>query len=127
MTTHSPFRFSLAYDVRPADKILTFDAPNLETNTIDSLTLEHYHDICSLHLVQHHVVFDPVQEPVKLGAILSFSSELNQWVEIASLTERELYCSGWQAYPDVAGETTIEGWTRYYLYLPWCKFVLTVW
>jgi hypothetical protein len=113
------------HDIPPADNILAFDAPNLETNTIDSLTLKGYHDICALHLGQYHDISTPAQEPVKAGAIISFSSELNQWVEIASLTEYEPECSSWSADLDVVGETTIEGWTRYFLHLPWCKFVLT--
>ena len=112
MATHSSFNFNAAFGILPVDHILTFDAPNLETNTIDSLTLESYHDICALHLGQYHSTLTPAPEPVKAGAILSFSSELNQWVEIASVTDPEVQCDSWNAFPDVAGETTIDGWTR---------------
>jgi hypothetical protein len=112
MATQSTFSLLLTYDIPPADNILSFDAPTLETHTIDSLTLERYHDICTWHLRQYPDLSTSVQEPVKLGAILSFSSELAEWVEIASLPESGIDCSSWEAYRDVAGETTIEGWTR---------------
>ena len=115
MGTRYPIRIVPEYDIPPADNILTFDAPNLETNAIDSLTLESYHDICSWDLGQYRDILTDMQEPVKPGAILSFSSEPAEWVEIASLTEPKFKCRSWEAYPDVAGETTIEGWTRYFL------------
>ena len=118
MATRSTFGLLIVYDIPPPDYILTFDAPNLETNTIESLTLKSYHELCSLHLGQSHNLSTSVQEPVKLGAILMFSSELAEWVDIASLTEPEFDCGSWLAHPDVAGETTIEGWTRYFLHLP---------
>jgi hypothetical protein len=125
MASRPNFSFSLAYDIPPADNILTLDEPNLETNAIDSLTLECCHDVCALHLGQYHHIFTPAQELVKLGAILPFSSGLAGWVEIASLTEPKLDCSSWLAYPDAAGETTIEGWIQYFLHPPGYEFVLT--
>jgi hypothetical protein len=125
MATHSTSSFRFAYDIPPMDNILTFDAPNLETNTIDLLTLENYHDSCSAHLGQSHDILTPAQEPGKLGAILSFSSELAEWVEIASLPEPEVQ-SSWMADSNVAGEMSICGLTRYFPHLSWCKFVLTL-
>ncbi|KAJ6484568.1 hypothetical protein DFH09DRAFT_1340002 [Mycena vulgaris] len=91
--------------------ILTFEDSNLETNTIDSLTLEHYHDICSTRLGRSHQLSTFSQDPVKLGAILSFSSE--QLVEIARLPNPAVQYGSWRAYPHVASEPAIEGWTRF--------------
>jgi hypothetical protein len=65
--------------------ILTLESPNLETNTIDCLTLEYYQEFCSTFLARHDELSPPRQTTVTLGEILVSSSKPQKWVAIATL------------------------------------------
>ncbi|KAJ6600590.1 hypothetical protein DFH09DRAFT_1303037 [Mycena vulgaris] len=91
--------------------ILTVDSPNLETDTIDCLTLEHYQEFCSTFLARHQELSTPRQITVTLGEILVSSSKSEKWVAIATLADPELYYRSWGTFLDGVSETRIEGWT----------------
>jgi hypothetical protein len=125
MDTEFALPFDGRIEIPTSDDIL--DAPlNLKTKIIPFLTLEHYHEICSTYLGRYH--HWSTVTPAALGALLSFSFELERWVEIASLPDPDIRYGTWHTIRGEVEGVTIDGWTRYFIYLvlPLCKFGLIV-
>ena len=98
----------------PPQEIKSLDAPNHEAMAIESLTLNHYHEICCWDL--SHTRYISILTPVTVspGAVISCSSghQLEDLVEIAFLPDVEALPHDW-LLSGAEGEVMEDGWTRY--------------
>lgn len=104
----------------PDGAVPSFDNPNPDTRAIDTLKVEHYHHICYFHLRQiRHFSVSPRAE-LNLGAVkyCPAGSQLDDLVEIGSLTSVDAGFSGWYTTNRAAvKEIMQDGWTRYVFHL----------
>ncbi|KAF7353516.1 hypothetical protein MSAN_01541200 [Mycena sanguinolenta] len=92
-------------------------SPGAETirTFLDSLTLEHYHEICHWNLAQPQSFTLSADTTVKLGVVLRSSGDLLQdSVQIAFLPSVETrIVRNWTISGEGTGEVMTNGWTRF--------------
>jgi hypothetical protein len=95
----------------------SLNTPSLETAALGLLTLEECHDICYWQFSQRRATSIYNTITVNLGAVVSCSSVLEDYVEIARLPriESNLHMLlGCNRAHWVEGDVMTDGWTRYY-------------
>lgn len=120
-------------DMSGLQGLFSLGTPNAEGAIIDSLTLEQYHRICDWNLRKYRRFPVSASIIVNLGTVVSCpsSNRFEDSVEIASLSNPEIYWghwvpiqkverevtevlpSHWKPIQGVEGEVTEGDWTRY--------------
>ncbi|KAJ7605161.1 hypothetical protein FB45DRAFT_1042604 [Roridomyces roridus] len=110
---HEPalYSFRLQISAHLANKNL--NDPDLEPKALQYLSIDQFHDICWLELLEPTYLGIPVDWEVSLGAVMCVPSDgLQNAVEIAALSGNDLASSRWMC-AHVRGETMGTGWTRF--------------
>jgi hypothetical protein len=96
---------------------------NQEAMAIESLTIEHYHEICYWNLSQRRNLYCSASATVTLNAIIACASgdRLENSIEIALLPDAQIYLDDWRTPKRATGEVMEGGWARYY------DFILAAW
>jgi hypothetical protein len=109
--------------VSPLPGIKPLAAPAQEAIAIDSLTLNHFHEICYWNLGRPRNLYSSASATANLNGIIACVSgdRPEDWVEIALLADTEVFLGYWRTPARATGEVMKGGWTRYY------KFILAAW
>ncbi|KAJ7017085.1 hypothetical protein C8F04DRAFT_1093665 [Mycena alexandri] len=101
---------------QPDSYEITFSQPpNEQAITVDSLSVQKYHEICYWDLSQVRHIHNSTPVTVNLGAIISWSSSdhLEAPLMLASVSHVEFPMLRWHITRGGRGEVTESGWTRW--------------
>jgi hypothetical protein len=84
---------------------------------VESLTMEHYHDICFLNLSQFRTITISTSTTANLGVIVACSSDypLEDPVKIEYAPNVDAHFYSWQTSDGMRGVAMKDGWTRYFI------------